>query len=307
MSLLETKHLIGLRDLSYNDIRHLLDTAKSFREILDRPIKKVPSLRGLTVVNLFFENSTRTRISFELAEKRLSADTVNFSSSSSSLKKGESLLDTVRNIESMKIDLAVVRHSTTGVPQFLADNTNLTILNAGDGAHEHPTQGLLDMLSLETAFGDLKGRKISIVGDVLHSRVARSNIWGLVTLGADVTVYGPSTLLPKDISGFPIKIASSLEEVVRGADALMCLRLQRERQDKALLSSEREYRENFGITASRIEKWNPEVKIMHPGPVNRNIELDSTVVDSQNSLILNQVTNGVAVRMSALYLLGGGE
>lgn len=307
MSLLESKHLIGLRGMSHADLRLLLDTGKSFREVLDRPVKKVPSLRGVTVVNLFFENSTRTRISFELAEKRLSADTVNFSTSNSSLKKGESLIDTVRNIEAMKIDLAVVRHSTTGVPQFLADNTNLTILNAGDGAHEHPTQGLLDMLTMESHLGDLKGSKISIIGDVLHSRVARSNIWGLNTLGAEVTVCGPSTLMPKDMSLMPVKIEDSLQEAISGADVVMCLRLQKERQDKALLSSEREYRDLYGVTSDRLSKWNPHAKIMHPGPVNRNIELDSTVADSPQSLILDQVTNGVAVRMSALYLLGGGE
>lgn len=307
MSLLESKHLIGLRGMSHADLRLLLDTGKSFREVLDRPVKKVPSLRGVTVVNLFFENSTRTRISFELAEKRLSADTVNFSTSNSSLKKGESLIDTVRNIEAMKIDLAVVRHSTTGVPQFLADNTNLTILNAGDGAHEHPTQGLLDMLTMESHLGNLKGSKISIIGDVLHSRVARSNIWGLNTLGAEVTVCGPSTLMPKDMSLMPVKVEDSLQEAISGADVVMCLRLQKERQDKALLSSEREYRDLYGVTSDRLSKWNPHAKIMHPGPVNRNIELDSTVADSPQSLILDQVTNGVAVRMSALYLLGGGE
>lgn len=307
MSLLESKHLIGLRGMSHADLRLLLDTGKSFREVLERPVKKVPSLRGITVVNLFFENSTRTRISFELAEKRLSADTVNFSTSNSSLKKGESLIDTVRNIEAMKIDLAVVRHSTTGVPQFLADNTDLTILNAGDGAHEHPTQGLLDMLTMESHLGDLKGSKISIIGDVLHSRVARSNIWGLHTLGAEVTVCGPSTLMPKDMSLMPVKVEASLEKAISGADVVMCLRLQKERQDKALLSSEREYRDLYGVTSDRLAKWNPHAKIMHPGPVNRNIELDSTVADSPQSLILDQVTNGVAVRMSALYLLGGGE
>lgn len=307
MSLLESKHLIGLRGMSHADLRLLLDTGKSFREVLERPVKKVPSLRGITVVNLFFENSTRTRISFELAEKRLSADTVNFSTSNSSLKKGESLIDTVRNIEAMKIDLAVVRHSTTGVPQFLADNTDLTILNAGDGAHEHPTQGLLDMLTMESHLGDLKGSKISIIGDVLHSRVARSNIWGLHTLGAEVTVCGPSTLMPKDMSLMPVKVEASLEKAISGADVVMCLRLQKERQDKALLSSEREYRDLYGVTSDRLSKWNPNAKIMHPGPVNRNIELDSTVADSPQSLILDQVTNGVAVRMSALYLLGGGE
>lgn len=207
----------------------------------------------------------------------------------------------------MKIDLAVVRHSTTGVPQFLADNTDLTILNAGDGAHEHPTQGLLDMLTMESHLGDLKGSKISIIGDVLHSRVARSNIWGLHTLGAEVTVCGPSTLMPKDMSLMPVKVEASLEKAISGADVVMCLRLQKERQDKALLSSEREYRDLYGVTSDRLSKWNPNAKIMHPGPVNRNIELDSTVADSPQSLILDQVTNGVAVRMSALYLLGGGE
>ena len=300
-------HLIGLRGVSKEDLRTIIKTAGSFREVLDRPVKKVPALRGVTIVNLFFENSTRTRISFELAEKRLSADSVNFSSSNSSLKKGESLLDTVRNIEAMKIDLVVVRHQGTGVPQYLAENTSATIVNAGDGCHEHPTQALLDIFSMEQKIGSVEGKKITILGDILHSRVARSNIHALSTLGAEVVVYGPPTLMPKDMEYLPATMAKSLEEAITGADVVMSLRLQKERQDDGLLASDREYRDAYGITSERLEKWNPNVWIMHPGPVNRNIELDSSVADGPKSIILDQVTNGVAVRMAVLFLLAGGK
>lgn len=300
------KHLLGLRGVSAEKILAILDTANSFRELLDRPVKKVPSLRGTTVVNLFFENSTRTRLSFELAEKRLSADLVNFSTSGSSISKGESLLDTVRNIESMKIDLIVVRHSGAGVPAFIARNTEAIVLNAGDGANEHPTQALLDFFTMRQRFKDFKGLRVAIVGDIRFSRVARSNSWGLKTLGADVVLCGPPTLMPKDLSRLGVKTTTSLEQAVRGADVVMALRVQRERQDSGYLASEREYRAGYGITRERLDEWNPDVMVMHPGPVNRNVELDSKVIDSPQSVILDQVTNGVAVRMAALYTLVGG-
>ena len=292
MSALEIKHLFGLRGVSKHDIRLILDNAKQFREILERPVKKVPSLRGMTVVNLFFENSTRTRTSFELAEKRLSADTVNFTSSNSSVKKGETLVDTLRNIEAMKIDIVVVRHKGTGVPKFLADNSDAIIVNAGDGAHEHPTQALLDMLTIEEKLGTLEGKNVTIVGDIRHSRVARSNLWGMTTMGAHVTLCGPSTLVPRN---------------VKDADAIIALRLQKERMDDALLPSMREYRNTFGITHELLECAKDKVLIMHPGPINRGVELDSEIADGENSVILNQVTNGVAVRMAVLYLLAGGR
>jgi aspartate carbamoyltransferase catalytic subunit len=305
MSLIESNHLVGLRGVPQHDIEKILATAGQFRELLDRPVKKVPSLKGLTIVNLFFENSTRTRLSFELAEKRLSADLINFSSAGSSLNKGESLLDTVHNIEAMKVDLVVVRHSAAGVPKYLVENTNAIVVNAGDGAHEHPTQALLDMFTMTQAIGSLAGKKIAIIGDIKHSRVVRSNIIGLNTMGAEVVLCGPPTLMPNDFSGFKVKIEKSFEQAIRGADVIMSLRLQKERQGQGLLSSEREYRDRYGITQSRLEKWNPNAWIMHPGPVNRNIELDSSVADSEKSLILKQVTNGVAARMAVLYLLAG--
>lgn len=307
MSLLSIKHLVGLRDVPAEDIKAILDTADSFRDLLERPVKKVPALKGLTIVNLFFEDSTRTRISFELAEKRLSADLVNFSSSGSSLNKGESLIDTVRNIEAMKVDLAVVRHKGTGVPQFLADNTSCVIVNAGDGANEHPTQALLDMLTIRKALGELKGARVAIIGDILHSRVARSNVHGLSTMGADVVLCGPSTLLPKDLSLFNADYTPHVDEAIKGADVVMALRLQKERQDDGLLPSDKEYRSLFGVTEERIRTLNPEAWILHPGPINRNTELDSLVADGPKSLVMDQVTNGVAVRMAALYLLAGGR
>lgn len=313
MSALHIKHLFGLQGVCAEDIRTILDNAKQFRKILERPIKKVPSLRGLTVVNLFFENSTRTRTSFELAEKRLSADTVNFASSNSSVKKGETLVDTLRNIEAMKIDIVVVRHKGTGVPQFLAEHSNAIIVNAGDGAHEHPTQSLLDMLTIEEKLGSLKGKRIAIIGDIRHSRVARSNIWGMTTMGANVTLCGPSTLVPRNIELLQNQYAqnvsweSDIEKAVNNSDAVIALRLQKERMDDALLPSMREYRNFFGITEQVLDKAKENVLIMHPGPINRGVELDSEIADGAHSVILNQVTNGVAVRMAVLFLLAGGK
>ncbi|WP_298768030.1 aspartate carbamoyltransferase catalytic subunit [uncultured Fibrobacter sp.] len=313
MSALQIKHLFGLQGVSKQDIRTILDNAKQFREILERPVKKVPSLRGLTVVNLFFENSTRTRTSFELAEKRLSADTVNFASSNSSVKKGETLVDTLRNIESMKIDIVVVRHKGTGVPKFLAEHSNAIIVNAGDGAHEHPTQALLDMLTVEEKLGTLEGKKVTIVGDIRHSRVARSNIWGMTTMGAHVTLCGPSTLVPRNTELLQYKELGNVswegdvEKAVKEADVVIALRLQKERMDDALLPSMREYRNFFGITENVLAQAKDKVLIMHPGPINRGVELDSDIADGEHSVILDQVTNGVAVRMAVLYLLAGGR
>ena len=308
MSALQIKHLFGLQGVSKQDIRTILDNAKQFREILERPIKKVPSLRGLTVVNLFFENSTRTRTSFELAEKRLSADTVNFTSSNSSVKKGETLVDTLRNIESMKIDIVVVRHKGTGVPKFLAEHSNAIIVNAGDGAHEHPTQALLDMLTIEEKLGTLEGKNVTIIGDIRHSRVARSNLWGMSTMGAHVTLCGPSTLVPRNTDLMNhVTWEPDVKKAVANADAIIALRLQKERMDDALLPSMREYRNTFGITEDLLECAKDKVLIMHPGPINRGVELDSEIADGDNSVILNQVTNGVAVRMAVLYLLAGGR
>jgi aspartate carbamoyltransferase catalytic subunit len=294
--------------VSKHDIRLILDHAKQFREILERPVKKVPSLRGMTVVNLFFENSTRTRTSFELAEKRLSADTVNFTSSNSSVKKGETLVDTLRNIEAMKIDIVVVRHKGTGVPKFLADNSNAIIVNAGDGAHEHPTQALLDMLTVEEKLGTLEGKNVTIIGDIRHSRVARSNLWGMTTMGAHVTLCGPSTLVPRNTELMDqVTWEPDVQKAVANADAIIALRLQKERMDDALLPSMREYRNTFGITQELLDCAKDKVIIMHPGPINRGVELDSDIADGNHSVILDQVTNGVAVRMAVLFLLAGGR
>ncbi|HDL19110.1 MAG TPA: aspartate carbamoyltransferase catalytic subunit [Bacteroidetes bacterium] len=301
------KHLLGLEGVSREDIQTILDSALSFKEILQRPIPKVPALRGVTVVNLFFEPSTRTRISFELAEKRLSADTVNFSSSTSSVKKGETLKDTARNIEAMKIDIVVIRHSYPGAPHFLANWLNASIINAGDGAHEHPTQGLLDLLTLYEKFGSFDGLKVLIVGDISHSRVARSNIFGLNTMGADVSICGPGTLLPYQAESLGVRVYSDLDEAIKNADVINVLRIQLERQGKGLLPSLREYRNLFGITRERLKKLDPGVVIMHPGPINRGVEIDSDVADSKQSVILHQVTNGVAVRMAVLYHVMGSE
>ena len=300
-------HLLGLKDYPGEDIQTIIDTAYKFKEILNRPIKKVPSLKGKTIVNLFFENSTRTRISFELAQKRLSADTVNFSASTSSLKKGESFKDTVQNIESMKIDAAVMRHPIPGSPLQLTNYIDAVVINAGDGAHEHPTQAILDMMSLHEKFGYLKGLKIAIIGDIMHSRVALSNIYGLKTMGAEVMLCGPSTLIPRHAKDLGVKISYSIDEVIEWADALNVLRIQRERMQGGLLPSVREYRDLFGITNERMLKHKKEIVVMHPGPVNRGVEIDSSVVDSDQAIILDQVLNGVASRMSILYLLLGGK
>jgi aspartate carbamoyltransferase catalytic subunit len=305
-----SKHLLGLEGVQREEISIILKTAQSFKEVLSRPIPKVPTLRGKTIVNLFFEASTRTRISFELAEKRLSADSINFTTSGSSVAKGETLKDTVRNIEAMKIDMVVVRHQASGAAQFLSQCLDAGVINAGDGQHEHPTQGLLDMMTLMDKFGRLEGLKVAIVGDITHSRVARSNIHGLMTMGAAVAVCGPATLLPRDIPaafGRDLQVFTKVDEALLWADAVNVLRLQLERQRHGLLPSLREYAMHFGITRRRLEACKRDVVIMHPGPINRGVELESELADSEYSVILNQVTNGVAVRMAVLYLKSGGE
>jgi len=304
---LESRHLLGLEGVPRKDITMILDTAVSFKKVLDRPIPKVPTLRGKTVANLFFEPSTRTRFSFELAEKRLSADTVNFSAAGSSLSKGETLKDTARNIEAMKIDFVVMRHSAPGAPHFLSKCLNSAVINAGDGAHEHPTQGLLDMMTMRETFQSLQDIKVVIVGDIQHSRVARSNIYGLLTMGAKVGVCGPSTLIPRDIENLGVTVYPAIEDALAEADVLNILRIQLERQKKALFPTLREYRNLFGITRDRLDRSGRDITIMHPGPINRGVELDSDVADGDYSVILDQVTNGVAVRMAVLYLLGGGR
>ncbi|MCH9032395.1 MAG: aspartate carbamoyltransferase catalytic subunit [candidate division Zixibacteria bacterium] len=302
---LSSRHLLGLEETSAEDITTILDTAISFREILERPIKKVPTLRGLTVLNLFYEASTRTRISFELAEKRLSADVVNFSSSTSSVTKGESLKDTVRTIEAMKIDMVVVRHGSPGAPHLLTRTLESNIINAGDGAHEHPTQGLLDMFTLRQKYGSLKGLRVVLVGDTKHSRVARSNIWGLKTMGASVAICSPSTLLPYAAEQFGVDVYTNLDEALDGADVVNILRIQLERQQSGMFPSQREYVNLFGINTDRLKRLNKNYTIMHPGPMNRGVEITSEVADSESSVILEQVTNGQAVRMAVLYLLSG--
>jgi aspartate carbamoyltransferase catalytic subunit len=304
---LKIKHLLGLEGVEKSDLDLILNTARSFKEVIERPVKKVPPLRGVTVVNLFYEPSTRTRLSFELAEKRLSADTLNFSTSGSSVSKGESLKDTVRNIEALKIDMIVIRHSSVGAPYYLTTFSTSTIINAGDGAHEHPTQALLDMYSIKERYGKLKGLRVVIVGDILHSRVARSNIWGLKTMGASVAICGPTTLLPQEVEKMGVDVYHNLNEALDGADVVNVLRLQRERQQAGLLPSLREYTSLFGITKEKLKLLNKNYTIMHPGPMNRGVEISSEVADGDSSIILEQVTNGVAVRMSVLYLLRGGE
>lgn len=304
---LSSRHLLQLEGFPKNDIELILDTAESFREILDRPIKKVPPLRGKTVLNLFYEPSTRTRISFELAEKRLSADSVNFSKDTSSVKKGETLRDTVRNIEAMKIDMCVVRHSSAGVPYYLTQCMDANIINAGDGAHEHPTQGLLDIFTMRRKYNRIKGLRVLLVGDIRHSRVARSNIWGLKTLGASVSVCGPSTLLPYEAEKFGVDVYTNLDNAMDGVDVVNILRIQLERQRAGLFPSQREYTNLFGITAERLKRLNKNYTIMHPGPMNRGVEITNEVADGPSSVILEQVTNGQAVRMAVLYLLSGGE
>lgn len=301
---LNIKHLLGLQNVSKNDIQLILDTATTFREVLDRPIKKVPTLKGTTIVNLFYENSTRTRLSFELAEKRLSADTLNFTTSFSSTKKGETFKDTVKNIEAMKIDMIVVRHQSAGVPLYLTRISNASVINAGDGIHEHPTQALLDMYSIKEKLGKLNGLRVCIVGDIAHSRVALSNIFGLITMGAEVSVCAPPTMLPWNIEQFGVKVIHDINKAVRENDVLNVLRIQLEREAGTSIPSLREYRQFFGITREIIENNNRDILILHPGPINRGIELSSEVADGPYQIILNQVTNGVAIRMAVLYLLG---
>lgn len=301
---LSTRHLLGIKDLVPSDISLLLDTARQFKEVLNRPVKKVPSLRDVTIVNLFYENSTRTRISFELAQKRLSADVINFSASGSSVSKGETLLDTVNNILSMKVDMVVMRHSASGAPHFLSKHIPAAIINAGDGINEHPTQALLDAFSMQEVFGSLKGLRVAIIGDIMHSRVAQSNIYLLSKMGAEVVVCGPPTLIPKYMEeAFPVRVEYNVDKALQWCDVANVLRIQLERQNQVLFSSLREYSLVYGINRERLEKLNKKITIMHPGPINRGVELDSDVADSEQSIILQQVENGVAVRMAALYLL----
>lgn len=303
---LSTRNLLGIKDLTPEDISLLLQTAKQFKEVLQRPIKKVPSLRDVTIVNLFYENSTRTRISFELAEKRLSADTVNFSASGSSVSKGETLLDTVNNILSMKVDMVVMRHSASGAPHFLARHIPAAIVNAGDGINEHPTQALLDAFSILEQLQTLKGVRVAIIGDIMHSRVAQSNIYLLTKMGAEVVVCGPPTLIPKYIEqAFDVRVEYNLKKALQWCDVANVLRIQLERQNQVLFSSLREYSLAYGINRQLLNSLGKKIIIMHPGPINRGVELSSDVADSDQSIILQQVENGVAVRMAVLYLLAG--
>ncbi len=300
------KDLLGLEYLSAADLQLILDTAEPFKEVSERAIKNVPALRAKTIVNLFFEASTRTRISFEFAEKRLSADTVNVAASVSSVTKGETLVDTARNLEAMRIDMVVIRHGSSGAARFLADRIDSSVINAGDGMHEHPTQGLLDLLTIRD-HRPIKGAKVCIVGDIRHSRVARSNIWGLLKLGAEVAVCGPQSLLPLGVADLGVKVFRRVEEAIEWADVLNVLRLQLERMQAGYIPSLREYYRVFGVTQERLEKAPRELLILHPGPMNRGVEIDSRVADGEHSVILHQVTNGVAVRMAVLYLLAGGK
>jgi aspartate carbamoyltransferase catalytic subunit len=305
---LSTKHLLGIRDLTPQDIQLILDTATQFKEVLQRPVKKVPTLRDVTIVNLFYENSTRTRMSFELAEKRLSADVMNFSSSSSSVSKGETLLDTVNNILSMKVDMVVMRHSASGAPHFLAKHIPAAIVNAGDGINEHPTQALLDAFSIKEKLGSLEGKKIALLGDIMHSRVALSNIYLLKKMGAEVMVAGPPTLIPTYLKeAFDVQVEYNLKKALQWCDVANVLRIQLERQNQVLFSSLREYNMAYGVKKNMLASLNKEIVIMHPGPINRGVEIDSDVADSHQSIILQQVENGVAVRMAVLYLLAGGR
>jgi aspartate carbamoyltransferase catalytic subunit len=301
------KDLVGLEHLSADQLRLILDTAEPFKEVSERQIKKVPALRGRTIVNLFFEASTRTRISFEFAEKRLSADTVSIAASGSSVSKGETLVDTARNLEAMRIDMVVIRHHSSGSAEFLGKRIRSNVINAGDGKHEHPTQGLLDILTLRDKFGKIEGLKVAICGDVLHSRVARSNIWGLTKLGAEVAVCGPASLLPRNVTELGVTVIPRIEDAIAWADALNVLRLQLERMQSGFIPSLREYNRVFGLTVDRLERAPKDLVIMHPGPMNRGVEIDSGVADGPHSVILPQVTNGVAVRMAVLYLLAGGS
>ena len=307
MGSIEAKHLLGLEHISKSDIEKIIDVGFTFREVLERPVKKVPVLNGKNIVNLFFENSTRTKISFELAEKRLSADVTNFSASSSSVQKGESLKDTIQNIHVMKMDAVVMRHPVPGSALQLTNYVDVPIINAGDGTHEHPTQALLDMMSVKEKFGKIKGLKIGIVGDILHSRVALSNIFGLIKLGAEVKLCSPPHLLERNIENLGVTVTYDVDEMLEWADAVNVLRIQRERMGIGLIPSVREYRTFFGITNERIKRHKKEIVIMHPGPINRGVEIDSEVADSDQAIILDQVLNGVAIRMSVLYLLLGGK
>ncbi len=305
---LSVKHLLGIRDLTRQDIELIFQTADQFKEVLQRPIKKVPTLRDTTIVNVFFENSTRTRISFELAEKRLGADVVNFSASGSSVSKGETLIDTVNNILSMKVDMVVMRHSATGAPHFLSKHINVPIVNAGDGINEHPTQALLDAFSIREKLGGVEGKKIAICGDIMHSRVALSNIYCLKKLGAEVTVVGPPTLIPKHIAqALDVNVSYNIREALEWADVANVLRIQLERQNMPLFSSLREYSLAYGVNRKLLDSLKKDIVIMHPGPINRGVELSSDVADSGQSIILDQVENGVATRMAVLYLLGRNE
>lgn len=303
MSELSVKHLLGIKHLTAEDIQLILDTAAQFKEVINRPIKKVPTLRDITIANLFFENSTRTRLSFELAEKRLSADVVNFSAASSSVKKGETLVDTVNNILSMKVDMVVMRHPNPGAGEFLSQHVDASIVNAGDGAHEHPTQALLDAFSIREAVGTLEGTKVAIVGDIVHSRVALSNVLLLKKMGAEVMVCGPTTLVPKYMHTLGVKVEHSLQRAIEWADVANMLRVQHERQDIKYFPSIAEYRAQYGLTMDHLDALDKKLIVMHPGPINRGVEITSEVADSDNSIILNQVENGVAVRMAVLYLL----
>lgn len=301
---LSSRHLLGLQGVPKEDIQTILDTAHTFREILERPIKKVPTLQGKTIVNLFYESSTRTRISFELAEKRLSADAINFSVLGSSVSKGETFKDTIKNIEAMKVDMVIVRHSAAGTPLYLTKISSSNIINAGDGTHEHPTQALLDMYSIRQKLGRLEGLKVCIVGDIAHSRVALSNIFGLKTMGAKVSVCGPSTMIPRDIKDLGVDVIYNIDEAIQENDVLNVLRIQLERKAREYFPSIREYAKYFGITQERLDKNGKDILILHPGPINRGVELSSEVADGSNQIILYQVTNGVAIRMAVLYLLG---
>ena len=302
---LSVKHLLGIKELKKEDIQLIFETADQFKQVINRPIKKVPSLRDITIANVFFENSTRTRLSFELAQKRLSADTINFSSSSSSVKKGETLLDTVHNILAMKVDMIVLRHASVGAPHFLARHIDANIINAGDGTHEHPTQALLDTYSIREKLGEVAGKKVCIFGDILHSRVALSNIFALQKLGAEVMVCGPSTLIPKHLGELGVEVEYDLRKALLWCDVANVLRIQLERQTIKYFPSLREYSLYYGINKELLDSLNKEIVIMHPGPINRGVELTSDVADSQHSIILDQVENGVAIRMAVLYLLAG--
>jgi aspartate carbamoyltransferase catalytic subunit len=307
MITLNRKHLLGLEGIHADEIGLILNTAEAFKEVSERPVKKVPALRGRTIANLFFEPSTRTRVSFELAEKRLSADSVNFSSSTSSVKKGETLRDTAENLQAMKIDMIVIRHGSSGAPHFLSGVLDASVVNAGDGTHEHPTQGLLDIFTLRKKWGEIAGRKVVIVGDITHSRVARSNIFGLVTMGASVTVCGPPTMIPPELERLDVTIERNLRKALEGADAVNVLRIQLERQKTSLFPSLDEYATVFGVNDDVLRHAKPDCIVMHPGPINRGVEISQDVADGDRAVILEQVTNGVAVRMAVLYLLSGGE